>query len=96
MSAKPMTKTQLVAALSEAAGIDKKAANRTLDALAAIVAAEIEAGGAVTLPGIGKVLCRDRPARTVRNPATGQEIQKPADRTVKVTIAKKLKDLVAS
>ncbi|MEL6235806.1 MAG: HU family DNA-binding protein [Pseudomonadota bacterium] len=94
MTEKPMTKNQLAAALSEAAGIDKAAAGRALDALASIVADEVEKGGAVTLPGIGKVFCRERPARTVRNPATGEAIEKPADKAVKVTIAKKLKDLV--
>lgn len=95
MTAKPMTKTQLVTELSEAANIDKAAAGRALDALASIVAGEVEKGGAVTLPGIGKIFCRERPARTVRNPATGEPIAKPADKTVKVTIAKKLKDTVA-
>jgi DNA-binding protein HU-beta len=94
MTAKPMTKSQLVAELAEAASIDKAAAGRALDALASIVAGEVEKGGAVTIPGIGKVFCRERPARTVRNPATGEPIQKPADKAVKVTIAKKLKDVV--
>ncbi|QDL93377.1 HU family DNA-binding protein [Paroceanicella profunda] len=96
MSQKPMTKTQLVASLSEAASIDKAVANRTLDALAAIVAGEVENGGAVTLPGLGKFACRERPARTVRNPSTGEQIEKPADRAVKVVIAKALKDVVNS
>ncbi|RMH48101.1 MAG: HU family DNA-binding protein [Alphaproteobacteria bacterium] len=95
MTAKPMTKTQLVAELAAAAGIEKAAAGRALDALAAIVAGEIEKGGAVTIPGIGKVFVRERPARTVRNPATGATIEKPADKAVKITVAKKLKDVVA-
>jgi DNA-binding protein HU-beta len=30
----------------------------------------------------------------VRNPATGEQIQKPADKVVKMTIAKALKDSV--
>jgi hypothetical protein len=41
---KPMTKTQLVAALSEAMGADKKTAGTALDAIAAIVAREVAAG----------------------------------------------------
>lgn len=91
---KPMTKTQLVAALAEATGSDKAAANRTLDALSSIVTSEVAAGGAVTLPGLGKFACRDRPARMVRNPATGAQMAKDADRVVKVTIAKALKDVI--
>lgn len=91
---KPMTKTQLIAALAEEMGSDKKTAGAALDAISAIVSREVANGGAVTLPGIGKVACRERPERMVRNPATQEMIQKPADRQVKVTIAKVLKDLV--
>ena len=91
---KPMTKTQLVAALSEAMGADKKTAGAALDSIAEIVAREVAAGGAVTLPGLGKVVCRARPERQVRNPATGATMTKAADKQVKFTIAKALKDSV--
>ena len=91
---KPMTKTQLVAALAEAMGSDKKTANAALDALGTLVAKEVAGGGAVTLPGLGKIVCRARPERTVRNPATGDQITKAADKVVKFTIAKALKDSV--
>ncbi|MDB6452801.1 MULTISPECIES: HU family DNA-binding protein [unclassified Falsirhodobacter] len=94
MSNKPMTKTQLVATLAEEMGGDKKTATAALDAIAAIVTREVAAGGAVTIPGIGKVVCRERPERQVRNPATGETMTKPADKQVKVTIAKALKDSV--
>jgi DNA-binding protein HU-beta len=91
---KPMTKTQLVAALAEATGSDKATANRALEAVTEIVSNEVAAGGAVTLPGLGKFMCRDRPKRMVRNPATGEQFEKEADRVVKVTIAKALKDVI--
>jgi DNA-binding protein HU-beta len=91
---KPMTKTQLVAAIADAMGGDKKSANAALDAIAAVVAREVAAGGAVTLPGLGKIACRARPERDVRNPATGETIKKPADKQVKFSIAKSLKDSV--
>jgi DNA-binding protein HU-beta len=32
----------------------------------------------------------------VRNPANGEQIQKPADKAVKITIAKALKDSVSA
>lgn len=89
-----MTKTQLVAAMAEAMGSDKKTASGALDALAAVVTREVAGGGAVTLPGIGKVVCRARPERQVRNPATGETVTKAADKVVKVSIAKALKDSV--
>jgi len=93
---KPMTKTQLVAALAEEMGTDKKTATVALDAVGALVTREVANGGAVTLPGIGKIFCRARPERQVRNPATGETMTKAADKTVKVTIAKALKDSVNS
>ncbi len=91
---KPMTKTQLVAALAEEMSTDKKAAGEALDALTDLITKEVAGGGAVTLPGIGKFYCRERPERMVRNPATGEQIKKDADKQVKVTIAKALKDSV--
>ncbi len=94
MTQKPMTKTQLVAAIAESAGLEKAAANRALEALTDIVTREVAAGGAVSLPGLGKFACRDRPEREVRNPSTGEKMTKPADRIAKVTIAKQLKDVI--
>jgi len=94
MAQKPMTKTQLVAALADEMASDKKTAGAALDAITSIVTKEVADGGAVTLPGIGKVYCRERPERMVRNPATGEQIKKEADKQVKVTIAKALKDSV--
>ncbi|GAA3857829.1 HU family DNA-binding protein [Celeribacter arenosi] len=91
---KPMTKTQLVAALAEEMGSDKKAAGSALDAVVSIITREVAAGGAVTLPGVGKIYCRERPERMVRNPQTGEQMKKEADKVVKMTIAKALKDSV--
>ncbi|MFN3823324.1 MAG: HU family DNA-binding protein [Pseudorhodobacter sp.] len=94
MTVKPMTKTQLIAAVAEEMGGDKKTAGAAMDAIAAVVAREVAGGGAVTLPGLGKVACRARPERQVRNPATGETMTKAADKQVKFTIAKVLKDSV--
>lgn len=92
--AKPMTKTQLVAALAEEMGSDKKSAGAALDAVVNVITREVSNGGAVPLPGVGKIYCRERPERMVRNPATGAQIKKEADKQVKITIAKALKDSV--
>jgi len=91
---KPMTKAQLVAALASAMGADKQTAAGALEAIAAVVAREVAAGGAVNLPGLGKMMCRARPERQVRNPATGESVTKAADKQVKFAIAKSLKDSV--
>ncbi len=89
-----MTKAQLVAALAERTGGDKKAASGMLEALTGIITETVSQGGAVTLPGVGKITCRERPERMARNPATGEQIKKDADRVVKITVAKALKDSI--
>jgi len=86
MATKPMTKAQLVAALADESGMDKKGASGALDSLINIITREVSGGGAVTLPGVGKIYCRERPERMVRNPATGEQIKKDADKVVKMTI----------
>lgn len=94
MATKPMTKAALVATLAEKTGMDKKSAGAALDAVTEIITDEVSGGGAVTLPGVGKIYCRERPERMVRNPATGEQMKKDADKVVKMTIAKALKDSV--
>ena len=94
MANKPLTKTQLVAALADEMGTDKKSAGAALEAITGLITREVAAGGAVTLPGVGKIYCRERPERMVRNPATGEQFKKEADKVVKMTIAKALKDSV--
>ncbi len=93
-SAKPMTKTQLIAALAEEMGTDTKSAVVALNAITGLITREVSGGGAVTLPGVGKIYCRERPERQVRNPATGEQFKKEAEKVVKMTIAKALKDAV--
>ena len=94
MAKAPMTKAQLIAALAEKTETDKKSAAAALDAMVAIITDEVSGGGAVTLPGVGKIYCRERPERMVRNPATGEQNKKESDKVVKMTIAKALKDSV--
>ena len=92
--ANQMTKAKLVGAIAEEAGCDRKTAGAALDALTAIITREVSAGGAVTLPGVGKIYCRERAERMVRNPATGEQVKKEADKVVKITVAKALKESV--
>ena len=94
MAKSPLTKAQLVTALSEKLDTDKKGATAALEAIVGLITEEVSGGGAVTLPGVGKIYCRERPERMVRNPATGEQIKKEADKVVKMTIAKALKDSV--
>ena len=89
---KPMTKSQIIAAVAEKANISKAQSKDALDALAEL-AYEGAADG-FTIPGIGKLIKVNRAARMGRNPATGATIQIPAKTVLKFRIAKAAKDAV--
>ena len=52
MTQKPMTKTQLVAAIAESAAMDKASANRALDALTEIVTKEVSTAAPLPCPAL--------------------------------------------
>ena len=89
------TKSGIMAALGEAAGITKRQAVAVYEKLVdiAIKGAKQEEKG-LTLPAIGKVKLVKRPARTGRNPATGETIKIKAKKVVKLVACKALKDAI--
>jgi len=90
--AKPLTKSQIAAAISEKTGVTKKSAAEFLVILAEL--AYKNAKNTFTLPGIGKLVLVNRKARIGRNPATGAEIKIPAKKVVKFRVAKAAKDAI--
>ena len=89
---KPLTKSQIITAVSEKADISKAQAKAALEGLAEL--AYGAAADGFTIPGIGKLVVVNRKARTGRNPATGETIQIPAKTVLKFRIAKAAKDAV--
>lgn len=91
----PTTKSGIIAALAEAGEISKKQAIAVYERLIdiAVKGAKQEAKG-IMLPGIGKVKLIKRPARTGRNPATGETIKIKAKTVVKIVACKALKDAI--
>lgn len=89
---KPMTKSQIIAAVAEKAEISKAQAKTALEALAEL--AYEGATDGFTIPGIGKLVKVNRAARSGRNPANGKTIQIPAKTVLKFRIAKAAKDAV--
>ncbi|MCX8109095.1 MAG: HU family DNA-binding protein [Verrucomicrobiae bacterium] len=90
--AKPMTKSDIAAALADAVGITKKQGAQVLDTLAQL--AYKQAKNTFTLPGIGKLVLVNRKARKGRNPKTGEIIDIPAKKVVKFRVAKAAKDAI--
>lgn len=70
-----MNKTQLVEALSQRLGEDKKRTAATVEALLDTVYRTVQKGEKVALTGFGVFEKRDRAARTARNPATGEKVK---------------------
>jgi DNA-binding protein HU-beta len=86
------SKTEIIAALAEAAGVEKKQAATMLESL--VTMAYQEASDGFTIPGLGKLVKVARAARTGRNPATGATIEIPAKTVLKFKIAKAAKDAI--
>lgn len=94
MSVKPMTKSQILKALSEEMDIPKKSVASFLDALVNLAVKETKSAGVFTVPGFGKVRKAHRKARMGRNPQTGEEIKIPAKTVCRFRISKSLKDAI--
>ncbi|MBT6069182.1 HU family DNA-binding protein [Candidatus Peregrinibacteria bacterium] len=90
-----MTKTDLVNAMADAAGITKKAAGEALDALLSAVTGSLQKGNNVTITGFGTFRVSHRAARTGVNPRNpSQKIQIPAMKVPAFKAGKSLKDAV--
>ncbi|MBW7957783.1 MAG: HU family DNA-binding protein [Deltaproteobacteria bacterium] len=89
---KSMTKSQIEDHLARETGVPKKSVKDVLTKMAEL--AYSEAKNQFTVPGLGKLVLVDRPARTGRNPRTGEEIQIPAKKAVKFRLSKACKDEV--
>ncbi len=89
---KSKTKSQIIAAVAEAAGMSKAQTRCALEALTQMAYAGAKAG--FTLPGLGKLVLVNRKARMGRNPATGETIKIKAKKVVKFRVAKAAKDAI--
>lgn len=92
--AKGMTKSQVLAALAEATSHSRKDVSAMVEAMVSLAYKETKRVGEFTIPGLGKLVKKQRAARMGRNPATGQEIKIPAKTVVKFRVAKAAKDAI--
>ena len=90
-----MNKTELVAAMADAAEISKKDAEKAVKAFTDAVAEELVKGGKVQLVGFGTFEVAERAAREGRNPRKpGEMIKIPACKAPAFKAGKALKDAV--
>lgn len=90
-----MTKADMVNAIAAAAGITKKAAGASLEAVVDLVTSELKKGSSVTVTGFGTFRVSKRAARTGVNPRNPSEkIKIPAMKIPAFKAGKALKDAV--
>lgn len=87
-----MTKAELVAAMAERSGLDKKQAQKALDALLQCVTESVKGGQEVRIVGFGSFMPVDRPEGTARNPRTGAAVARPATKSVKFRVGEAFKN----
>lgn len=89
-----MKKAEFTAAVIEKSGVQitKADAQKIVDAVMGVTVDELKAGNKVTLNGIGILEVVDKPARTVRNPKTGEQVPVAACKAAKFKAGKALKD----
>ena len=89
-----MNQAELIAKVAAISGESRKAVEAVLKTTADVITAELEEGGEVALPGLGKLQVKSREARVGRNPKTGEEISIPTKKVPHFAAAKALKDAV--
>mgnify|MGYP002518281160 CR=1 FL=1 len=89
-----MNKTELIAAAAEASGIQKKDAERFMNAALDIMAQSLRKGEKVQLSGFGTFEVKQRQARMGRNPKTREAVEIPPARVPDFKPSQNLKEIV--
>ena len=89
-----ITLKHIAAELAEGHALSKKAAESVLDDFVALITRQLVKGDKIRLSGLGILQVRDRPARTARNPRTGESVAVAASRKIAFRPAKELKTAV--
>ena len=78
-----MNKTELINDIAEGSGLTKTDAAKALNATIAAIAGAVKEGDKVSVVGFGTFAPAERPARTCKNPRTGESMEVPAKKVVK-------------
>ena len=91
-----MNRRDLVAAVANHTGRDRKEVDEVLKGFTDVVTAVVSKGEPVAISGFAKFVKVDRPARMGRNPQTGQPVKIKASKKARITTLKGFKDAVMS
>ncbi len=89
-----ITLKQIAATLAEKQGLSKKDSAAYIEAFITQLTKHLKKGDKIRLTGLGIFAVRKRPARTGRNPATGEPIKIKASKKIAFRPAKELKEAV--
>jgi|TARA_Y100001934_G_scaffold156675_1_gene187671 DNA-binding protein HU-beta len=89
-----VNKNDLIASVSDSAGLSKADAGKAVDAVFDSITGSLKSGTEVRLVGFGTFSVSRRAASQGRNPRTGEPIQIPASNQPKFKAGKGLKDAV--
>ena len=89
-----MNKTQLVEAVAQKSGLNKKDAEAAINAMTAAITDALKAGDKVQLVGFGTFEVKALAERTGRNPKTGEAMTIAASKKPAFAAGKALKDAV--
>lgn len=89
-----MNKTQLVEAVAQKSGLNKKDAEAAVNAITAAITDALKAGDKVQLVGFGTFEVKALAERTGRNPRTGEAMVIAASKKPAFAAGKALKDAV--
>ena len=87
-------KAELIDVVAEATESSKAAAGQALDAVIDAISQALQKGEEVRLVGFGTFSVKERAAGKGRNPATGEEIDIPASKSVRFKPGAQLKTIV--
>lgn len=85
---------QLAASLAESNEMPKRQAEALVNEFVQSLADHLKEGAKIRINGLGILEVKARPARTGRNPATGEQIQIAASKKIAFRPAKELKEAV--
>ena len=91
-----MNKAELVDAVREAAGLERRQAESAVEAVVDAIVAAVKAGDRVSIPRFGSFNQTSRAARTGRNPQTGAPVKIAASKGVRFGPASAFKEALNS